>query len=238
MLYPGYIPQTPPRLLHYGLKFSVSDWYFDKQEWREQDMTNNCWQFFPEPPDQSTLPKNITSWDFARDNISIECVRTLNEALRLHHVQRGCHTPSPPPPPKAIIEMTTKVETNTMKMSVDDENERPKDSSPSQHKVAKKLSLRKSNRLKNIKSLIKDNSKILRSIPTLLSPKFWMVGLWALLVSFFLLLVSALFSRNRTNLVKQRKGRSQRTSGSYSRSNLSSGEVTPVTAGDLNGRLV
>jgi hypothetical protein len=65
-----------------------------------------------------------------------------------------------------------------------------------------------------------------------------MVGLWALLVSFFLLLVSALFSRNRTNLVKQRKGRSQRTSGSYSRSNLSSGEVTPVAAGDLNGRLV
>lgn len=200
-------------------------------------MTNNCWQFFPEPPDQSTLPKNITSWDFARDNISIECVRTLNEALRLHHVQRGCHTP-PPPPPKAIIEMTTKVGTNAINMSVDDENERPKNSSPSQHKVAKKLSLRKSNRLKNIKSLIKDNSKILQSIPTLISPRFWMVGLWALLVSFFLLLISALFSRNRTNLVKQRKGRSQRTSGSYSWSNLSSGELTPVVAGDLNGRLV
>lgn len=238
MLYPGYIPQTPPRLLHYGLKFSVSDWHFDKQEWREQDMTNNCWQFFPEPPDQSTLPKNITSWDFARDNISIECVRTLNEALRLHHVRRGCRTPLPLPPPKPIIEMTTKVEKDAVKMSVDDDDESPTNSSTSQQKVPKKSSLRKSNRLKNIKSLIKDKSEILQSIPTLIIPKFWMVGLWALLVSFFLLLVSALFSRNRANLVKQRKGRSQRTSGSYSRSNLSSGEVTPVVAGDLNGRLV
>jgi hypothetical protein len=33
MLYPGYIPNVEPCVLHYGLKFEIGDWHFSKAEW-------------------------------------------------------------------------------------------------------------------------------------------------------------------------------------------------------------
>lgn len=89
MLYPGYIPQVEPCVLHYGLEFSVGNWSFDKANWREQDMTNVCWKFFPNPPNPAFLA--VTNMEeLRRDTVSIECIRTLNEALYLHHKRRGC----------------------------------------------------------------------------------------------------------------------------------------------------
>ncbi|KAH7414868.1 hypothetical protein KP509_14G014900 [Ceratopteris richardii] len=92
MLYPGYPPpkEMEPHVLHYGLEFSVGNWSFDKAKWRDEDMTNVCWKFFPDPPNPAFL--NVENLDeLRRDTISIECVRTLNEALYLHHKRRGCH---------------------------------------------------------------------------------------------------------------------------------------------------
>lgn len=217
MMYPGYIPNMRPRLLHYGLKFSVGDWHFDKAEWRDQDMTNNCWQSFPQPPELSSLPDYLTPGEVARDNISIECVKTLNEALYLHHVKRGCL----PPLKHEAVEIARADE--IIKMKVDDQHlewdATLKDVKPS--------------RLKYVKSIIEDKSKALKSIPTLISPKYWMVGLWTVLVSLFLLLVSSLFSRNRASLQKARRGRLRRTSGVPVQT-TSSGEVTTLTVGESN----
>jgi hypothetical protein len=203
-MYPGYEPNTPPRLLHYGLKFSVGDWHFDKQEWREQDMTNNCWQRFPDPPDQSTLPKSLSPSQFERDSISIECIRTLNQALHLHHVKRGCREPP-------AQEEPLKASKEVIKMKL--QGGHPRDGN--------------SSRMDSMKMMLKDRSEALRSIPILISPKLWMVGLWTLLVSFFLLIVSTLFSRNKAVLQRQRKARSHRHS-------RSGGEVTTLLSGEFS----
>ncbi|XP_077253057.1 peptidyl serine alpha-galactosyltransferase isoform X2 [Tasmannia lanceolata] len=95
LIYPGYIPEpgVNPRVFHYGLEFSVGNWSFDKANWRNVDMVNTCWTRFPEPPDPSTLTS--TNEDILRrDRLSIECMRTLNNALRLHHERRNCLNPS------------------------------------------------------------------------------------------------------------------------------------------------
>ncbi|KAI5056486.1 hypothetical protein GOP47_0028304 [Adiantum capillus-veneris] len=95
MLYPGYTPmkEAEPRVLHYGLEFSVGNWSFDKAKWHEEDMTNVCWKFFPDPPSPAFLDV-ATVDELRRDTISIECMRTLNNALYLHHKRKGCPDPT------------------------------------------------------------------------------------------------------------------------------------------------
>ncbi|XP_052729477.1 peptidyl serine alpha-galactosyltransferase isoform X2 [Vigna angularis] len=92
MIYPGYVPEPgiKYRVFHYGLEFKVGNWSFDKADWREVDMVTRCWAKFPEPPDPSTLDHNDEE-NLQRDFLSIECVKTLNEALRLHHEKMNCH---------------------------------------------------------------------------------------------------------------------------------------------------
>ncbi|KAK4804940.1 hypothetical protein SAY86_004757 [Trapa natans] len=91
LIYPGYVPQPgiKYRVFHYGLEFNVENWSFDKANWREVDLINTCWAKFPDPPDASSLhhtDKNLLN----RDLLSIECAKTLNEALHLHHIRRKC----------------------------------------------------------------------------------------------------------------------------------------------------
>ncbi|WJX75820.1 Peptidyl serine alpha-galactosyltransferase [Trifolium repens] len=92
MIYPGYIfePSINYRVFHYGLRFSVGNWTFDKAEWRETDLVNKCWAKFPEPPDPSTLDHDDEK-SLKQNLLSIECIKTLNEALNLHHERRGCN---------------------------------------------------------------------------------------------------------------------------------------------------
>ncbi|WJX81316.1 Peptidyl serine alpha-galactosyltransferase [Trifolium repens] len=92
MIYPGYIfePNINYRVFHYGLRFSVGNWTFDKAEWRETDLVNKCWAKFPEPPDPSTLDHDDEK-SLKQNLLSIECIKTLNEALNLHHERRGCN---------------------------------------------------------------------------------------------------------------------------------------------------
>nr|PNR58321.1 hypothetical protein PHYPA_005316 [Physcomitrium patens] len=215
MMYPGYEPNTPPRLLHYGLKFSVGDWHFDKAEWRDHDMTNNCWQQFPEPPDQSTLPKTLTTREFARDNISIECIRTLNEALHLHHLKRGCRVPP----------------------VQEEEEEKPLEKiSKTQQQHPINLSYVQTER---------EDSRHSRALSTrpadtvaVVSLSLGKVALWTLLVSCFLLVVSSLFSRSKSAPQRHRKPRSSSSSShrrarSHSRLSLP-GEAITLISGDLN----
>lgn len=94
LIYPGYVPEpgVKYRVFHYGLEFKVGNWSFDKANWRDLDVVNKCWAKFPDPPDPSTLDQTNENL-LQRDLLSIECARTLNEALRLHHVRRNCADP-------------------------------------------------------------------------------------------------------------------------------------------------
>ncbi|XP_058768807.1 peptidyl serine alpha-galactosyltransferase-like [Vicia villosa] len=92
MIYPGYAFELSIkyRVFHYGLQFSIGNWSFDKAKWREIDIVNKCWAKFPEPPDPSTLDHDNEK-SLQQNLLSIECVKTLNEALRLHHERNGCN---------------------------------------------------------------------------------------------------------------------------------------------------
>ncbi|KAE8021395.1 hypothetical protein FH972_007289 [Carpinus fangiana] len=91
LIYPGYVPETGVRyrVFHYGLEFRVGNWSFDKANYRNVDMINRCWAKIPDPPDPSTLDRTDENL-LQRDLLSIECAKTLNEALRLHHERRNC----------------------------------------------------------------------------------------------------------------------------------------------------
>ncbi|CAI5512516.1 unnamed protein product [Closterium sp. Naga37s-1] len=63
MLYPGYTP-TPgvdPRLLHYGLAFSVGNWSFGKSQHRTDKIVNECNRLFDPPPFLSETPDPLNS---------------------------------------------------------------------------------------------------------------------------------------------------------------------------------
>ncbi|KAI5430868.1 peptidyl serine alpha-galactosyltransferase [Lathyrus oleraceus] len=92
MIYPGYAfePSIKYRVFHYGLRFSIGNWSFDKAKWRETDIVNKCWAKFPEPPDPSTLDHDNEK-SLQQNLLSIECVKTLNEALHQHHERVGCN---------------------------------------------------------------------------------------------------------------------------------------------------
>uniref|UniRef100_A0A7N0ZVT1 Hydroxyproline O-arabinosyltransferase-like domain-containing protein n=1 Tax=Kalanchoe fedtschenkoi TaxID=63787 RepID=A0A7N0ZVT1_KALFE len=95
LIYPGYDPEpgVKYRVFHYGLEYRVGNWSFDKANWRNADLINECWANFPDPPDASALNASDTN-TLQRDLLSIECAKTLNEAIRLHHVRRNCPDPS------------------------------------------------------------------------------------------------------------------------------------------------
>lgn len=95
LIYPGYVPEADVkyRVFHYGLEFSVGNWSFDKANWRDVNLVNECWEKFPDPPDPSTLSRTDDN-ALQRDLLSIECAKMLNEALRLHHEKRNCPDPN------------------------------------------------------------------------------------------------------------------------------------------------
>lgn len=94
LIYPGYVPEpgVKYRVFHYGLDFKVGNWSFDKANWRDTDVVNKCWAKFPDPPDPLTLDRSNEDI-LQRDLLSIECGKTLNDALELHHKKRNCPDP-------------------------------------------------------------------------------------------------------------------------------------------------
>lgn len=170
LIYPGYVPEpgVSYKVFHYGLRFTVGNWSFDKADWRNTDMVNTCWAKFPEPPH----PSNVTSMDekaLQRDLLSIECGRTLNRALQLHHEQRKCPLYS-----------ITSSQPALFGEKVDEKKEIV-------HGISK---VPISEASSNISLL--HGSKILdRSL------RIWMVGIWALSVIGFLVVISMVFSRRK-----------------------------------------
>ncbi|KAH6774374.1 peptidyl serine alpha-galactosyltransferase [Perilla frutescens var. frutescens] len=91
LIYPGYVPVPGVnyKVFHYGLEFRVGNWSFDKAKWRHMDVVNKCWDQFPDPPDPSTLDRSNKE-SLQRDLLSIECAKSLNEALHGYYERKKC----------------------------------------------------------------------------------------------------------------------------------------------------
>ncbi|KAL5991190.1 hypothetical protein ACLOJK_012096 [Asimina triloba] len=193
LIYPGYIPEpgVEPRVFHYGLEFGVGNWSFDKANWRNTDIVNTCWAKFPDPPDPSTIVStDVTT--ARRDQLSIECMKTLNEALYLHHKRRNCSGLS--------------AETNS--------NEKIKRYIP-----LPRFSGRTDGSLRTIRKLtlpdFTPHSSLLDKKDEVFSSlKLWMVGLWALSVLGFLAVISLAFSSRKGDALRNRIYRAKRRSSS------------------------
>ncbi|KAG6549628.1 hypothetical protein Mapa_008606 [Marchantia paleacea] len=211
MLYPGYVP--PPgievRVLHYGLNFKIGNWSWDKHKWHYDDMTSSCWRQFPSPPDIATL-KWDTELDERRDRLSIECMKTLNEALYLYHKRKGCRPPGEnklqEDPTRSGLEKSAAERISEGKavdelimgrhkqafresqlIDPDEESQAVDDRATFETEERSSQKLKKRSMLNNLKSVAPFN----------LSPRYWMVALWTSLVVLFLLGMSAIYSKQR-----------------------------------------
>lgn len=188
MLYPGYIPpgDVDPRVLHYGLEFSVGSWKFDKANWRQEDMTNVCWKFFPDPPDPAFLTFADVD-ELRRDTLSIECIRTINSALYLHHKRRGC-----PDPRSGKQKNGLEVERKSPALDAEkdwDESDEAKTSEKGEDEVEKREEQDVTGRseAKTARKKLSDSTGNILVLEA--GPNYFMVALWSLLVFFFLLIV-------------------------------------------------
>ncbi|GLJ43050.1 hypothetical protein SUGI_0893680 [Cryptomeria japonica] len=218
MLYPGYIPLQgiEPRVLHYGLEFGVGNWKFDKADWREKDMTNVCWRQFPEPPNPSTL-MSTDEGSLRRDKLSIECARTLNDALYLHHLRRNClktqsnentlHAQSPP----GISDQVERSKSSEYLK----QNLLEKDAS-SDNGIQGNSELLKSTHRNSLSekqmSLEEERGVSAKGGSHLLvrtGPRYWMVTLWFLSVLAFLVVVSTTYSRQKDEVLRKKNPRTK-----------------------------
>ncbi|XP_020584334.1 peptidyl serine alpha-galactosyltransferase [Phalaenopsis equestris] len=179
LIYPGYVPERGVnyKVFHYGLRFTVANWSFDKADWRITDMVNTCWAKFPEPPH----PSNLTTSDekaLQRDLLSIECGQALNRALQFHHDRRKCSLYSITNSQPALLD--GKVDQKDIVYGM------------SKLPVSKAAS--------NI-SLLHGSKFLDRSL------KIWMIGIWALSVIGFLAVISMLFSRGKVDISRTKINR-------------------------------
>lgn len=191
LLYPGYVPDPGVhyRVFHYGLEFKVGNWSFDKANWRETDLINTCWAQFPSPPDPSTL--NQTDRDaFARDLLSIECIRTLNEALYLHHKKRNCSDPN---------SLTTS--------NSEDESEAV---------VSRKLGKLDENDTEKVNKSSQESSEEAKEDGMFSSLRLWIIALWVISGLVFLVVIVSKFSSRKAKGVRGKHHRNKRRTASYS----------------------
>ncbi|OIW06432.1 hypothetical protein TanjilG_05203 [Lupinus angustifolius] len=191
LIYPGYVPVpgVKYRVFHYGLQFRVGNWSFDKADWREVDMVNRCWAKFPDPPDPSTLD-HAGEDELRRDLLSIECGKTLNDALNLHH-ERRC--------------------TNANSFSTSEGDERT-DVSRISSKIGNldenidSISNNKStNHSEKSESVQKDDE-----VPS--SFRFWVLTLWAFSAIGFLVVIFVVYSGHKRRGTRSKHHRSRRRS--------------------------
>lgn len=191
LIYPGYVPEpgVKYRVFHYGLRFSVGNWSFDKADWREIDMVNRCWAKFPDPPDPSTLD-HADEDNLQRDLLSIECGRTLNEALNLHH-ERRC--------------------TSANSLSTSKGDERKEESGMSR----KFGNLDESIDSVNNSHISTNHSEKLASVQKDEMPssfRFWVILLWALSGIGFLVVIFVVYSGHNRRGTRMKHHRSRRRS--------------------------
>ncbi|CAL5368419.1 unnamed protein product [Camellia sinensis] len=196
LIYPGYVPEpgVKYRVFHYGLEFSVGNWSFDKANWRNADVVNKCWAKFPDPPDPSTLDRtdeNIRQ----RDLLSIECAKTLNEALRLHHEKRKC------PDPNSLL--TSNQETTGEATT-----------------ISRKFGKIDTSRVIRSSPVVSTNVSQESSLPavtneTLSSFRVWIVGLWVFSILGFLAIMYVMLA-GRKGLKRRGKNYKTKRRASYS----------------------
>lgn len=191
LIYPGYVPEPGVnyRVFHYGLQFTVGNWSFDKANWRNVDMVNTCWAKFPDPPNASTLDFTDTNI-ISRDQLSIECGRTLNEALRLHHIRRNCLDPARKAP-QTKQEIIKEVTYSRRIGRIDERRDVVTDDTPPRD------------------TRTRESTHPNITDPIFSSFRFWIVVLWAFSVMGFLIIVSMVLSG--------RKGEGPRGKGSHHR---------------------
>lgn len=192
LIYPGYypVPGVKYRVFHYGLRFSVGNWSFDKAGWRDVDIVNTCGAKFPDPPDSSTLDQS-NEGNLQRDLLSIECAKTLNEALELHH-KKKCQSDNPL--------LTSKVEENTEESGISKEIDNTDSSIDSTNH---------SEELESVQKSVKKDE-----MPS--SLRFWVIFLWAFSGIGFLVVIFMVYSghkRGRTRSKHHSRRRRSLNSG-------------------------
>jgi peptidyl serine alpha-galactosyltransferase len=198
MIYPGYVPLPGAKykVFHYGLRFGVGNWSFDKADWRNTDVVNTCWAKFPEPPGPATVVKEDPSaWE--RDLLSIECGRALNKALYLYHKRRGC-------PRLDTIHSTSN---KSVEISVAKKTERITQES-SQNSNRANIGSMDAARMVTVERIMDTVSHVHRSRKFTRSSKMGIVAVWALSVVVFLMIMSMFFTDQRRNVSRRRASRS------------------------------
>ncbi|KAL2335231.1 hypothetical protein Fmac_016444 [Flemingia macrophylla] len=190
LIYPGYfpVPGVKYRVFHYGLRFSVGNWSFDKADWRNVDVVNKCWAKFPDPPDSSTLDQTNGEY-LQRDLLSIECAKTLNEALNLHH-KKKCSSDN-----NSLL--TSKEEERTQESEVIREADNIDANVDS---VSNYISTNQSEESARVR---KDE------MPT--SFRFWVIFLWAFSGIGFLVVIFVVYSGHRRRGTRSKHGRRRRS---------------------------
>ncbi|PKA51235.1 hypothetical protein AXF42_Ash010675 [Apostasia shenzhenica] len=184
LIYPGYVPEPGVnyKVFHYGLRFSVGNWSFDKADWRNKDMVNKCGANFPEPPDPSTL-STMDENSLQRDLLSIECGKALNRALQLHHEQK-------------CFSSDFITNSRPVMVTVSDEEE---------ESVNRTVKLPASISRSSPHASLLHQPRILDT-----SLRIWMIGIWTLSVVGFLVVVSVVLSSgkgeiSRTKIARKKK---------------------------------
>lgn len=197
MIYPGYVPLpgVKYRVFHYGLRFGVGNWSFDKADWRNADVVNTCWAKFPEPPDPAMIVKQDLDAR-ERDLLSIECGRALNKALYLHHKRRNC--------PRLDTIRSTFKKTDQVSAS---------------SKIERVAQMSRSISRGNIESMDEGREKTVERIAATVQPlhrsrrlarssRMSIIAVWALSIVVFLLVISMFFTEQRRNVSRSRVSRS------------------------------
>ncbi|KAK3166261.1 hypothetical protein QOZ80_1AG0043470 [Eleusine coracana subsp. coracana] len=198
MIYPGYVPLpgVKYKVFHYGLRFGVGNWSFDKADWRNTDVVNTCWVKFPEPPDPATVMKEDPDAR-ERDLLSIECGRALNKALYLHHKRRNC------PRLDTIHIKSNKID----QISTAKKFERVTHES-SQSSNRANIGSMGAVRKKIVERAIATVSPVHRSRRFTRSSRMWIIAVWVLSIIVFLMVISMFFTDRRRSVSRHRASRS------------------------------
>ncbi|PUZ53422.1 hypothetical protein GQ55_5G051500 [Panicum hallii var. hallii] len=190
MIYPGYVPLPGAKykVFHYGLRFGVGNWSFDKADWRNADVVNTCWAKFPEPPDPDTImQEGLDARE--RDLLSIECARALNKALYLHHKRRNC-------PRIGTIHSTSSNKIERIAHESSRNRNRGKFESMD---VARE---------KTVERAAATIPPVHRSRRLARSSRIWIIAVWAVSIVVFLLVISMFFTDRRRSVSRSRVSRS------------------------------
>lgn len=202
LIYPGYVPVpgVKYRVFHYGLEFRVGNWSFDKAKWRHMDVVNKCWAMFPNPPDPSTLDHSNED-SLQRDLLSIECVNSLNEALRSHHERKKCPNPNSLSAPTRETPHPPSLSTPKQKSPEPPSLPSPNREITSEVRASKEFQKNDdfdaSRRDLELKNESHGLSPPAETNQTFTSMRFWIIGLWVFSIFGFVAVMLMMISRRR-----------------------------------------